>query len=100
MPTQTVTFTPANSLSESSSMLHIRSLLPSNVVSFLDQELSAGNITRLVEENNGTFTVTNTFTDAAALEYKTLMNGVSENIKTSLANDGWTISFSPETADL
>lgn len=100
MPTQTVTFTPANSLGESSSMLHIRSLLPSDVVSFLDQELSAGNITRLVEENNGTFTVTNTFTDAAASEYKTLMNGVSEHVKTSLANDGWTISFSPETADL
>lgn len=100
MPTQTVTFTPASTMTQSEAMLHIRGLLPSTVIDFLDGAMAQGNWSRTIAESGGTYTVTNTFTDAAAAEYRTLMADVSAGVKTSLTNSGWTISFSPETADL
>jgi hypothetical protein len=44
--------------------------------------------------------VTTTWTDESASQYVTLMADVSASAKASLISDGWTISFSPETADL
>ena len=100
MPTQVVTFTPASTMTEADAVAHIRNLLPDSVTSFLSTQMGNGNWSRTISESNGTFTITNTFTDAAALEYTTLMADVSAGVKSQLATDGWTISFNPETADL
>lgn len=100
MPSQTVVFTPSTTMTQSEAMLHIRNLLPIEVTSFLDSAANNGSRSTTITESNGTFTVTNTFTDIAATQYKNLMANVSEGVKTQLANDGWTIAFTPETADL
>lgn len=100
MPTQTVTFTPAGSMTQQEAMMHIRNLLPESVTSFLDIQVGMGGWSRTISESDGTYTITNTFTQSVADEYRTLMADVSAGVKTSLTNDGWTISFSPETADL
>ena len=100
MPTQVVTFTPSSTMTESEAIMHVRALLPESVTSFLATQMGSGGWTRTVAESNGTFTITNTFTDAAALEYQTLMASVTPGVKSQLATDGWTISFNPETADL
>lgn len=100
MPTQTVTFTPASVMTEQGAMSHIGDLLPMNVRTFLNASMTNGSWARTITENNGTFTVTNTFTQDAANQYRSLMADVSPSVKSQLAADGWTISFSPETADL
>lgn len=100
MPTQTVVFTPNTSITQEAAMGYIASLLPDNVITFLNDSDASGARTTTVTEDAGTFTVTNTFTDAAALEYSTLMDGVSAGVKSQLATDGWSITFTPETADL
>jgi len=100
MPTQVVTFTPNTSLSQTEAMGYIASLLPMNVLTFLNDSDVDGGRTTSVAQANGTFTVTNEWTDAAANTYTHLMADVSAGVKTQLATDGWTISFNPETADL
>ena len=100
MPTQTVTFTPPASMTQQAAMSYIKNLLPENVQVFLSMSMENGNWSRTIAEDNGTFTVTNTFTQDAADSYRTLMADVSPTVKSQLATDGWTISFSPETADL
>ena len=100
MPTQVVTFTPNTSLTQTEAMGYIASLLPMNVLTFLnDADVDGGRVTT-VAESGGTFTVTNTWTAEAANTYLHLMADVSPGVKTQLATDGWTISFNPETADL
>lgn len=100
MKTQIVTFTPPSAMTEGAALEHIGSLLPSDVVVFLGLNQQHGNWSRTITESNGTFTITNTFTDEVAAEYTSLMAGVSEGVKSQLTSDGWTISFNPETADL
>ena len=100
MPTQTVTFTPANTMTQEEAITHIRGLLPESVTSFLDIQMGMGGWSRTISESGGTYTITNTFTQTAADEYRTLMADVSAGVKSQLATDGWTISFNPETADL
>lgn len=100
MKTQTVTFTPSSTMNQEEALGHIRALLPDDVNFFLRFSMINGDWSREISETNGTYTIVNTFTDEAATEYRDLMAGVSEAVKSQLATDGWSITFTPETADL
>lgn len=103
MPTQTVTVTPPATMPDATRAQvigYVRELLPTNVQDFLATAEVEGSRTTEVSVADGVWTVQNTFTDAAASEYKTLTAGVSQTVKDTMTGNGWAISFSPETADL
>ena len=100
MPTQTVTFTPPTGITTDEALSHIASYLPSNVLSFLNEQTTNGGRTTTTSVDSGTHTIVTNWTDEAASQYTTLMANVSASAKASLISDGWTISFTPETADL
>ena len=100
MPQQTVVFTPSTEISTDEALAHISTYLTSDVLTFLSESTSNGNRSSVASVDNNTHTVTTTWTDESASQYVTLMADVSASAKESLISDGWTISFSPETADL
>lgn len=101
---QVVTLVPSESSdirTGAEALNYIKSLLPLNVIGFLEAANHDGG--RAVESINlvdDAIVITTNWEDSIAQEYKTLMAGVSEGIKTQLRNEGWEITFSPETADL
>lgn len=100
MVTQTVTFTPPAGTDGATAVNAIRNLLPTPVIDFLNASDVAGTRTSTLTESSGTFTMTTQWDTSIIAEYKGMMANVSQGVKDSLAGQGWTISFSPETADL
>lgn len=100
MPTQTVVFTPPIEISTEEALSHISTYLTSEVLTFLSESTDNGGRSSITSVDNNTHTVTTTWTDESASQYVTLMTDVSASAKASLISDGWTISFTPETADL
>ena len=103
MPTQTVTVTPPALMPDATRaqvMGYVRELLPTAVTDFLATAEAEGTRTTEVSVADGVYTIQNTFSAAAAAEYKTLMADVSQTVKDTMTSNGWTITFSPETADL
>lgn len=97
MPQQTVVFTPNVEMTTPEALSHISTYLSSEVLTFLSTTTGRSSATSV--ENN-THTVITNWTDEAAAEYVALMADVSASAKSSLASDGWSITFTPETADL
>ena len=101
---QVVTLVPSESsgiTTAAAAFKYIKTLLPFNVIGFL--EVAALDGSRQVESINvvdDAIVITTNWQDSTAQEYKTLMGGYSEVIKNKLRNEGWEITFSPETADL
>lgn len=100
MPTQTVVFTPPTDIATDNAIAHIAGYLPNNVLSFLNEQTKNGGRITTTSVDSGTHTIVTHWSDEAASQYTTLMADVSASVKESLSTDGWTISFSPETADL
>ena len=100
MVQQTVTFTPPTEMTTDNAIAHIAGYLPDNVLSFLNEQTLNGGRTTTTSIESGTHTIVTQWSDEAATQYTTLMASVSASVKSSLSTDGWTISFSPETADL
>lgn len=99
--TQTVTLTPPTPMTPVECLTYIKSRLTTVVRDHLAEAESRGSRTSSVSEDNGTTTVTTTWTNDDDMEtYKTLMSSVTPTVKSQLTADGWTFSFSPETADL
>jgi len=98
---QTITVTPTESYNETTALYYVGTLLPDNVIEFLNiKTLSGERSAANISVDGGTYTYAITYTDDCAQQYKELMAGVSAGIKTQLVNEGWEISFDPETADL
>ena len=101
---QVVTVVPSESsgiTTYAEALTYIATLLPLDVIGFLQTADAEGG--RHVESINvvdDAIVITTNWQDSTAQGYKTLMAGVSEGIKTQLRNEGWEITFSPETADL
>lgn len=102
MPTtQTVVMTPNVSMTTTEVLAHIANLMPSGVISHLTTASSDGHRTTSVSVDGNVHTITTTWSDDASMQtYKNLMSTVSDGVKTQLTTDGWTYSFTPETADL
>lgn len=100
MKTQTVVMTPNTELTAKQALGHIAFLLPANVLYYLNVSMDNGDRSTQISTSGNTHTVTTTWQDSAAENYKALMDGVSEVVKAQLISEGWEISFTPETADL
>lgn len=100
MITQTTVFTPGSSMSITEALARIADLLPAEVINFLAQSAANGARNTSTTESNGTFTMVTEWSEDAAQEYKTLMSTVSDGVTAQLQSEGWTITFTPETADL
>ena len=101
---QVVTLAPSESsgiTTYGEALNYIKSLLPLNVIGLLEAaDYDGGREVESINIVDGAYVITTNWEDSIAQEYKTLMAGVSEGIKTQLRNEGWEITFSPETADL
>jgi hypothetical protein len=101
---QVVTLVPSESsgiTTYEETLNYIKTLLPSNVIGFLEvADYDGGRLVESIDVVDDAIVITTNWQDSTAQEYKTLMAGVSEGIKTQLRNEGWEITFSPETADL
>ena len=100
MKTQTVVMTPNAELTAKQALEHIAFLLPAEVLYHLSVSMDIGDRSTEISTNGNTHTVTTTWQDSAAEEYKIMMDGVSEVVKAQLISEGWAITFTPETADL
>lgn len=101
MTTQTVVLTPDTDTTITEALRHVGALMPQDVRDHLDECKTAGALSLATSKTGDEITLTSTWSDDASLAtYKTLMAGVSSNIKTQLAVDGWTAVFTPETVDL
>lgn len=100
MVQQTVVFTPPTDMTTDEALMHISGYLPDNILTFLSEQNSNGGRTTTSSVDSGTHTVVTQWSEEAASQYTTLMADVSASAKASLISDGWTISFTPETADL
>jgi hypothetical protein len=102
MPTQTVTITPPRDMEAQAVMDHIGDLMPSEVALWLTTAGDSGARNTSITKNmvTGEVTFTTEWTDEAAAHYKSLMAGVSDGVVAQAADHGYTLVFSPETADL
>ena len=101
---QVVTLVPSESsgiTTYAEALNYIKGLLPLNVIGFLEAaDQDGGRSVESIDVVDDAIVITTNWEDSAAQEYKELMAGVSEGIKTQLISEGWEITFSPETADL
>lgn len=100
MISQQVVFTPNTELTAREALQYISSLLPLEVTYYLDVCLENGNRSTVISSDGNTHTVVTEWNDAAVEEYQIMMADVSEGVKAQLRSEGWSITFTPETADL
>ena len=97
---QVVVITPDTTQSTAEVLGFVRTTLPDAVLEYLDSCFSAGtrNTSVVVEDN--VFTITTQWHDDAVAQYKTLMADVSPVAAQTVADAGWSMAFTPLTADL
>ena len=100
MVQQIVVFTPNTQLSVIEAFNHITSLLPQEIVNYLESSYFDGKRTSAITEDNNTFTLVTDWDDVAVQQYKILMADVSASVAEQLSDDGWVIEFAPLTVDL
>jgi hypothetical protein len=100
MKTQTVVFTPPTSMTANEALSNIGARLPSDVINHMNITSGFGQRATSITNDGNTYTVVTEWDDEAAATYKDLMASVSSGVKADLISEGWTITFTPETADL
>lgn len=98
---QKVVFTTPPDINSAEALDRISELMPEPVNDHLEQSrIDLKRSTRITATDN-TFTIETTWTDVEAKDtYKELMADVSPIVKETLANEGWSWEFTPETEDL
>jgi len=97
---QVVVITPDAAKTVTEVLGYIRSLLPYEVTEYLDICSDNGTRSTVVADENNTFTVTTEWHDDAVAQYKTLMADVSPIAAQTVTDAGWSMVFTPLTADL
>lgn len=97
---QVVVITPDTTQSAAEVLGFIRTTLPNDVIDYLDSCADASTRTTSVAAEDNVFTITTQWHDDAVAQYKTLMADVSPIAAQTVADAGWSMVFTPLTADL
>lgn len=97
---QVVVITPDTTQSAAEVLGFIRSTLSNDAIEYLDSCYDAGTRTTTVAAEDNVFTITTQWHDDAVAQYKTLMADVSPVAAQTVADAGWSMVFTPLTADL
>jgi len=99
--TQKISITPIKDLPTANPFNRIAELMPHEVSRHLESTMLNGTRYSQISAIDNNFNIETAWLDKKAKEqYKALMVDVSPTVKSTMANEGWLMVFTPETIDL